>query len=123
MLPLYRVTFEGMPLHHTACPDPLADLQPLTTATLVTSADSQAAQAAGLAASPATKHGAGGYHVTHVIDWELLTAQQQQQQQQTQLQHYAIMQSICAMQENRHKSVEEMRFEAYAKAGEPALNY
>ena len=32
-----------------------------------------------------------------------------------------MIHSICAMQENQHKSVEEIRFEAYAKAGEPAL--
>ena len=31
-----------------------------------------------------------------------------------------MMHSICAMQENRHKCVEEIRFDAYAKAGEPS---
>jgi hypothetical protein len=48
--------------------------------------------------------GVGGYRVTRVTDKELLTAQQ----------HYAMMHSICAMQENQHKSVEELRFEAWA---------
>jgi hypothetical protein len=38
----------------------------------------------------------------------------------TRSQHYAMMHSISAMQENQHKSPEEIRFEAYAKAGEPA---
>ena len=55
--------------------------------------------------------GTGGYRVTRVTDKELLT----------QNQHYAMMHSICAMQENQHKSVEEIRHEAYAKAGEPLL--
>ena len=55
--------------------------------------------------------GTGGYRVTRVTDKELLT----------QNQHYAMMHSICAMQENQHKSVEEITAEAYAKAGEPLL--
>ena len=54
--------------------------------------------------------GVGGFRVTRVTDKELLT----------QNQHYAMMHSISAMQENQHKSVEEIRYEAYAKAGEPA---
>jgi len=54
--------------------------------------------------------GAGGYRVTRVTDKELLTQSQQ----------YAMMHSICAMQENQHKCVEEIRFDAYAKAGEPS---
>ena len=54
--------------------------------------------------------GAGGYRVTRVTDKELLTQTQQ----------FAMMHSICAMQENQHKSVEEIRFDAYAKAGEPS---
>ena len=54
--------------------------------------------------------GAGGYRVTRVTDKELLT----------QSQNFAMMHSICAMQENQHKCVEEIRFDAYAKAGEPS---
>ncbi len=54
--------------------------------------------------------GVGGFRVTRVTDKELLT----------QNQHYAMMHSVSAMQENQHKSVEEIRYEAYAKAGEPA---
>jgi len=55
--------------------------------------------------------GVGCYRVTRVTDKELLTTAQ----------NFALMHSICAMQENQHKSVEELRFEAYAKAGEPPL--